>query len=102
MPKNRYSAVMQIRDLKQAEKVRHHTRVFMMDMVTIALGRMGFGEKRFEKLDEVLTQVSAEYSKLIVADAKDDPDIVYAKSCLDREISQYVGKRFLPYDERYA
>ena len=86
---------------REAE-VRHHTRVFMMDMVTAALGRMGWGEKRFENFDKVLSQVFSEYTNAILSDAKDDPDLVYAKACLDRELKQYVGSKFIPYDQRYA
>ena len=90
-------AYMEIRD----REVRHHARVFQMDIVTIALGRMGFREKKFDELDRVLTQVAEEYSREILEDAKNDKDIWYAKESLDREIKQYVGKRFVPYDERY-
>ena len=101
MAKNRYADVLRARNDKRDAMVRHHARVFMMDMVTIALGRMGWGEKRFEKFDKVLSEVSDEYSKLILEDASDDQDIVYSKACLDREIQRYVGGRFVSYDERY-
>ncbi len=86
---------------RREQEVRHHARVFQMDMVTVALGRMGFREKRFDELDRVLTEVAEEYSHEIIEDAKNDKDIWYAKEILDREIRQYVGKRFVPYDERY-
>lgn len=102
MAKN--SGMMKLVDklVKQEEQeIRHHARVFQMDMVTIALGRMGWGEKRFSDLDKMLTEVAKEYSEEIVADSKDDKDIWYAKDKLDREIKQYVGKLFVPYDERY-
>ena len=101
MAKNRYADVLRARNEKRDAMVRHHARVFMMDMVTIALGRMGWGEKRFERFDQVLTEVAEQYSKLIVSDAGDDVDIEYSKACLDREIQRYVGSRFVPYDERY-
>jgi hypothetical protein len=39
--------------------------------------------------------------KLTVEDAKDDPDIVYAKADVDRRLLQIVGKdNFVPWDER--
>lgn len=100
--RNKLPAILQADRARRDELVRHHSRVFMMDLVTIALGRMGWGEKRFEKFDRMLTEVSAEYSKLIVQDADDDADMVYAKACLDRELQRYVGDRFVPYDQRYA
>lgn len=102
MPKKNLAWALQQERMRRDEEVRHHTRVFMMDMVTAALGRMGFGEKRFEQFDKLLTEVSAEYSNLILEDASADKDLVYSKACLDRELSRYVGKRFVPYDERYA
>ena len=80
---------------------RHFGRVFQMDMVTLALGRLGWREKRFEQLDKMLTEVAKEYSAEILDDVKADKDIVYSKAVIDRELAQYVGKRFVPYDERY-
>ena len=53
------------------------------------------------RADKVLTEVSDDFAKLILTDVKDDKDLVYSKACLDRELAQYVGKRFVPYDERY-
>jgi hypothetical protein len=85
---------------REAE-VRHHTQVYTLDMVTAALGRMGFGEKRLRQFDETLTQVSKDYAELILEDVKTDEEIVYAKACLDRELKQYTGSLFRPYEERY-
>lgn len=82
--------------------VRHHARVFQLDMVTLALGRMGWREARFRELDKVLAEVSEEFCKEVLEDAAFDKDIWYAKDTLDRELKQYVGKMFVPYDERYA
>lgn len=93
---------IQAEQARREADVRHHARVFQMDMVTIALGRMGFREKRFRELDEVLAQVAEEYSKQILDDAKEDKDIWYSKEVLDRELKQYVGNLFVPYNERYA
>lgn len=87
-------------DRRDAE-VRHHTHVFVLDMVTVALGRMGWGEKRLREFDSMLTQVSKDYADLIVVDSKDDNEMVYAKSVLDRELQRYTGSMFAPYDERY-
>lgn len=88
------------RDRRDAE-VRHHARVFTLDMVTLALGRMGWRESKLSEFDKVLAEVGKEYAKDILDDAKDDKDIWYSKEQLDRELKQYVGKRFVPYDERY-
>ena len=99
------SGMMQLVDKLVAQEeahIRQHSRIFMMDMVTCALGRLGWGEKRFRDLDKVLEEVCKEYSFDILEDAKVDKDLDYSKSLLDRELKQYVGSMFVPYDERYA
>lgn len=98
------SGMMQLVDKLVAQeeaRIRQHARIFMMDMVTVTLGRMGWGEKRFIDFDKKLAEVCDEYAIEIIEDSKDDKDIDYAKSRLDRELAQYVGKLFVPYDERY-
>ena len=87
---------------KRDEEVRWSTRVFMLDMVTLTLGRMGFREAKFREFDKILTQVADEYSRDIIEDAERDPDLWYAKDVMDRELKQYTGRFFVPYDERYS
>lgn len=88
--------------IRQRElEARHVARVYQLDMVTIVLGRMGWGEKRFEKFDKLLAEVTKEYSEEILADLKEDKDFWKSKADLDRELAQYVGSRFVPYEERY-
>lgn len=93
----RLQAVQQLRD----EEVRKHARIFQMDMVTLALGRMGWRESRFREFDKKLAEVALEYATDIVEDSKVDKELWYSKDTLDREIKQYVGSMFVPYDERY-
>ena len=100
--KSGFVLAMQAERERRDAEVRHHARVFQMDMVTLALGRMGFREKRFQELDKVLAEVSEEFCNEVLEDAKTDKDIWYTKDTLDRELKQYVGKMFVPYDERYA
>lgn len=92
---------MQAAQDRRDEDVRHHARIFQMDMVTIALGRMGFRESRFKEFNRILDEVAIEYSKDILADAETDKELWYTKDSLDREIRQYVGSMFVPYEERY-
>lgn len=94
---NSLAAKQAIRDAEQ----RHFGRVFELDMVTLALGRMGWREKKFRELDDMLTQVYMEYSNEILEDSKSDSDIWYAKDTMDRELKQYVGDMFVPWDERH-
>lgn len=81
---------------------RRHTRTYTLDLVTIALGRMGFREARFKKFDELLTQAAKDYADLITTDAKEDREMVYSKATLDRELQQYTGSMFVPYERRYG
>lgn len=83
------------------EDIRHFTRVFTLDHVTIALGRMGFRESKFREFDKILTEVFDEYMNDYQSDLKDDKKMEYSKACLDRELKQYTGKLFVPYEERY-
>lgn len=101
MSSNGYLARQQARQALRENEVRHHTRVYMMDMVTVTLGRLGWGEKRFRRFDEMMSQVTKDYADLITKDVKEDKDMVYAKATLDRELQQYVGGLFVPYEERY-
>lgn len=80
---------------------RKHSRTYMLDMVTLALGRMGFREARFKKFDEILSQVCDDYGKLIIEDAKVDKDIWYGKGKMDEELKRYVGSLFTPFEDRY-
>lgn len=86
---------------RRVEEVRRHSRIFMVDMVTVALGRMGRREAFFRDFDKVLDEVCTEYGKLILEDAGVDNELVYSKACLDRELKSYVGKLFVDYDKRY-
>lgn len=93
----RLQAMQEARD----RDVRHHARLFQMDMVTFALGRMGWRESKFREFDKVLTEVAMEYSRDILEDSRGDAELWYSKDVLDRELRQYVGSMFVPYDERY-
>ena len=83
------------------EEIRHFTRIFTLDHVTIALGRMGFRESKFREFDRVLSEVYKEYMEEYAADLKDDRYMEYSRACLDRELKQYTGKFFAPEEERY-
>lgn len=99
--KNGFALALQAERERRDADVRHHARIFQMDMVTLALGRMGWRESKFRELDKVLSQVVEEYCTEILEDSKNDTELWYSKETIDREIKQYVGKMFVPYDERY-
>ena len=96
-----YLARIQRAQARRDEEVRHHTRVFELDMVTLARGRMGKRETFFREFDRTLAEVEKEYAAEILADAEDDPEVWYTKDRMDRELRQYVGGLFCPHDERY-
>ena len=74
----------------------------MLDFVTIALGRLGWREKRFRQLDEKPTEVMNDYDELLLDDWKNDPDYVYSHAKIDQELQQYAGSFFKPFEERYG
>ena len=86
---------------RHTEDIRHFTRVWMLDHVSVALGRMGFREAKFGEFDKVLAEVVQEYMGDYAADLKDDKQMEYSRACLDRELKQYTGKFFVPEEERY-
>ena len=87
---------------RQAHEIRERTRLLTMDMVVIALGRIGLRETKFRQFKDALDEVWTDYGELIIDVSKEDPDLWEAKAKLDREISLYVGNLFVPFDERYG
>ena len=81
--------------------VIHSTRVYTLDDVTIALGRMGFTVEQFAKFREVYSAVAYEYAVDVKEDAKCDKDLWYSRETKDRELRQYVGELYAPWEERF-
>lgn len=93
---------------RQAEERRHWAMAarieeqrFCLDMLTVALGRMGYGEKRLADFEKQFSAAYIEYDKLRRDDEKADKEGIYYKSVLDRELAQYCGSLFEPYEKRY-
>lgn len=84
------------------ENERHFGRVWQLDQVTMALGRMGFREAKFREFDKVLNEVEQEYVSLHQQDFKDDKEMVYSRELFERELRQYVGKLYVDEAKRYA
>lgn len=104
MPKNKgiYRIFRTRQELEAYDAgIRHHSRVFMLDHVTIALGRMGWREAKFREFDKMLTEVINEYMSDYAEDMKDDKTMENSRACLDRELQQYTGSLFVPESERY-
>ena len=82
--------------------VIHFSRIYTLDDVTIALGRMGFTEEQFREFGETYAAVAHEYAEETMIDSESDKDMWYSHECKDREIKQYVGSLFAPWDERFG
>ena len=96
MPRrNALMARMEEQALRYAHAARLLEIGFCTDIATIALGRLGWGEKRLAEFEAAFSAAYEEY------DASDDREQAYYKACLDREIKQYVGNKFVPFDERH-
>ena len=101
MPKNSYAKRLEEARAVREYAIRRYTRQQMLDFVTIALGRMGYGEKRLKDFEQTLSAVYIEFAEAFSNDLKDDKECVYTKECLDRELQQYCGSSFEPYEKRY-
>lgn len=75
---------------------------FCLDILTVALGRMGYGQKRLADFEKQFSAAYLEYDALRREDEKADKEGVYFKSVLDRELAQYCGSLFEPYEKRYG
>lgn len=75
---------------------------FCLDILTIALGRLGYGQKRLAEFETVFSAAYTEYDALRREDEKADKEGVYFKSVLDRELAQYCGELFEPYNKRHG
>lgn len=83
------------------EIIRMEGTIKGQEDIIIALGRMGWGPKRLERLSEVLGEVVHEYQALAKEDKSDDPDIDYTVGKYDAELQRCLGPHFLPWAERY-
>lgn len=84
------------------DAIRDFERAFTLDLVTLALGRMGFRESRLKTFEETLNEVYADYMRAFRDDLKDDREMVYSRAVLDRELRQYTGSLFTEFELRYA
>ena len=101
MAKNAYAKRLDAARAAREYAMRRYTRQQMLDFVTIALGRMGYGEKRLKDFEQMLSAVYIEFAKAFTDDLKDDKECVYTKECLDRELQQYCGSSFEPFYSRH-
>ena len=79
----------------------HQEFCFCCDIMQIALGRLGWGEKRMTDFRDAFEKAYDDYERLRHEDGKCDKEGEYFKACLDRELSRYSGTKFVPYEVRH-
>ncbi len=86
-------------------KVRNHQRTFVLDIVTITLGKIGMNPDDLERFRDEYMRTEQEYCDEINEDfyGNGDKKLSYAKDRIDRAIQQYVtADMFVPYEKRYG
>lgn len=87
---------------EEKEKTRAHTLQHTLDVCTIALGRLGWREKRLERFARKVEEVVDDYHDLVHDDRKwNDKDIVYTIECFEKELKTYCGSQYWPREKRY-
>lgn len=91
---------------RELRALNYHLKGFTLqqalDMAIITLNRsFGFGPERNRKFGEDFMATFREYARACVDDGKDDEEIVYTKSLVDRALEAALGE-IIPFDERYA
>ena len=99
--RNALMARMEEQALRYARAARKLEIGVCTDIAVIALGRLGWGGKRLGDFEAAFSSAYEEYDALREEDGTDDREQAYYKACLDREIKQYVGGKFVPFDERH-
>lgn len=104
MPKNKgiYKLFRTKAELEHYEfLIREVTRQQVLDYASVALGRMGFREKRQKQFADTMTEVSNEFSQATLDDFKNDKEMWYSEELLERELREYCGKWYAPKKVRY-
>lgn len=101
MPKNAYAKQIQRRIAQDRILTQRVIRQMTTDMWQIALGRLGHGAKRQKEMHDMFSAVCLEFIDIFNSDVKDDPEIVYAKARMDRELAEYCGEYFVDWEGRY-
>lgn len=78
----------------------HFTRMYTLDDVCIALGRMGFTVEQFGTFRDKYSEVANENAVELLEDSKDDKDLWWSKDKKERELRGYLGELYAPPEER--
>lgn len=83
-------------------EIIHFSRIYTLDDVCIALGRMGFTEEQFEAFRTAYSEVANENAHELLEDARVDKELWYSLAQKDRELQQHLGRLYIPREERYG
>ncbi len=96
-----YIARLEVAKKIEQESMRAYGRRYMLDMVTVALGRMGYGEVRLARILAAVKEVCDEYILDATAEADESETIWYTVGGLERELKKCMGSSYVPYEVRY-
>ena len=93
---------MEARHQLELRRMREFSLQYCLDAALIAVNDVfGAGEKRILDFMDAYNRSIEEISRVVMQDARDDKECVYAKAKVDQKLQQICGKHFLPWDERY-
>lgn len=87
-------------------QAKRASRIFALqqgkDIALIAANEaFGFGPERLKRFSDAFDRIFTEYADMVLDDAKDDPDIAYAKAKIDQKLLSICGPYFDPWEDRY-
>ena len=90
-------------------RLRDFMRTFILDVVTLTLGKIGFSPEDLEYFRDEYMLMEEDFMDEILEDFyhgqknRKNRDICVAKAHIDRALQEYVKpEMFVPYDERYS
>lgn len=105
MPKNSgYLARVAAQQKARDEFMRDRMRTFVLDAVTIALGKFGLTQEQILQFRDIYMETESEFIDEIRDDCygNNDEHITYAKDRIDRALREVVPEEmFRPYEQRY-
>lgn len=100
--RNPFLAQLEAKKIREMQVQRIIVRQEMKDFAQIALNRaFGFGEVNQKKFSDALDQVCVDVAKMVLDDAKDDPDVWHSIDVTEKELKRICGKYYVPRNIRY-
>ena len=87
---------------RKMKSIQWQVEQMMADFATIALGRMGFSEKRLKQFIELFENVHDEYAEMLNEDLDIDPnEMAYSRAKIEEELEHYCKGSYVPFEKRY-